>query len=126
MGASLGPVVPEPAFVPGSADRLRRDPSAATPVPPGLHHRAGEACRGFAALADPARLLILHMLSRSGTLCVCQLQAALSLAQPTVSHHLKVLREAGLVESERRGPWVHYRLRRDGLKALTAALLDVL
>lgn len=78
------------------------------------------------ALAEPARLVALQLLARHGPLCVCELQQALSLAQPTVSHHLKVLREAGLVEAERRGPWVYYRLRRDGLKRLVTELVDLL
>ncbi|MDR5710048.1 MAG: helix-turn-helix domain-containing protein [Armatimonadota bacterium] len=88
--------------------------------------RATAAAGRFAALGDPARLLALRLLARWGTLCVCQLQAALLLSQPTVSHHLKVLREAGLVEAQRRGPWVYYRIRKDVLKRLAAELLALL
>jgi ArsR family transcriptional regulator len=79
-----------------------------------------------AALGEPARLVLVRLLARHGTLCVCELQAALRLAQPTVSHHLKVLREAGLVEAERRGTWVYYRLRKEPLKRLVADLVDLL
>lgn len=66
----------------------------------------------LAALADPVRLRIVSMLiaAPDGTACGCDLEAPLALSQPTVSHHLKVLREAGLVEGERRGRWVHYRV----------------
>lgn len=64
----------------------------------------------FKALADPHRLRILATIARSGEVCVCDLTDALPLLQPTVSHHLKVLREADLVLSERRGSWVYYRM----------------
>lgn len=65
----------------------------------------------FKALADQHRLRILATIARSGgEVCVCDITEALPLLQPTVSHHLKVLREAGLVTSERRGSWVYYRL----------------
>lgn len=66
----------------------------------------------LAALADPVRLRIVSMLiaAPDGSACGCDLEAPLALSQPTVSHHLKVLREAGLVEGERRGRWVHYRV----------------
>lgn len=64
----------------------------------------------LAALADPVRLRIISMLiaAPNGSCCGCDLEEPLGLSQPTVSHHLKVLREAGLVEGERRGRWVHY------------------
>jgi ArsR family transcriptional regulator len=80
----------------------------------------------FAALGDDVRLEVLRMLAHRESLCVCEIQAAFDLAQPTISHHLKVLREAGLVECERRGTWMYYRLRREALKRLVAALLDLL
>ncbi len=65
----------------------------------------------FKALADRHRLRILATIARSGgEVCVCDLTGAVPLLQPTVSHHLKVLREAGLVLSERRGSWVYYRM----------------
>jgi ArsR family transcriptional regulator, arsenate/arsenite/antimonite-responsive transcriptional repressor len=64
----------------------------------------------FAALADEHRLRIVSTLARAGEVCVCDLNAGLPLLQPTVSHHLKLLKAAGLVESERRGTWVYYRL----------------
>jgi ArsR family transcriptional regulator, arsenate/arsenite/antimonite-responsive transcriptional repressor len=64
----------------------------------------------FKALADPTRVEIVNRLAAADEVCVCDFVAALDLAQPTVSHHLKVLRDAGLVESSRRGTWAFYRL----------------
>src|ERR1700686_765822 len=75
------------------------------------------------AVADPYRLKILAMLSRAECeVCVCDCTDALPLNQPTVSHHLRVLREAGLVDCERRGTWVYYRLARGAHKRLEDAL----
>ena len=70
-------------------------------------------------LAHPIRLQILGILAQSeGHVCVCDLESALPVKQPTVSHHLRLLREAGLVDSERRGLWAYYFVRRDRLEAL--------
>jgi ArsR family transcriptional regulator len=74
------------------------------------------------AVADPYRLKILAMLSRAECVCVCDCTDALPLNQPTVSHHLRLLREAGLVDCERRGTWVYYRLARGAHKRLDDAL----
>lgn len=76
----------------------------------------------FAALADPTRLGIVNRLASAGELCVCVLTPEFDVSQPTMSHHLKVLREAGLVESERRGRWAYYRLRRDAVRSVAEAL----
>jgi ArsR family transcriptional regulator len=62
------------------------------------------------ALADPARLAIARELAASSESCACDLTWCCDVSQPTVSHHLKVLREAGVVVSERRGSWIFYRL----------------
>ncbi len=85
---------------------------------------AAELAHGFAALADPARLQILSILAAApaGEVCVCDLVDPLGKSQPTVSHHLKVLSEAGLVEGERRTKWVWYRLVPQRLNALRAAI----
>jgi ArsR family transcriptional regulator len=64
----------------------------------------------FKALADPTRVEIVRRLSCCDECCVCDLNAVFDLAQPTISHHLKVLRDAGLVEAQRRGTWAYYRL----------------
>jgi ArsR family transcriptional regulator, arsenate/arsenite/antimonite-responsive transcriptional repressor len=63
------------------------------------------------AAADPTRLSILHQLSDTGPVCACDLTACCEVSQPTVSHHLKVLREAGWISGERRGTWIWYSLR---------------
>ena len=75
--------------------------------------RLGEAERlasRFKALADPTRVAIVNRLAAADEVCVCDFVDSLGLAQPTVSHHLKVLRDAGVVESSRRGTWAFYRL----------------
>ncbi|HEY4413771.1 MAG TPA: metalloregulator ArsR/SmtB family transcription factor, partial [Gaiellaceae bacterium] len=76
----------------------------------------------FKALADPARVAILNRLASSDEVCVCNFVDALDIAQPTVSHHLKVLRDAGLVESTRRGTWAFYRLVPEAVDELRGAL----
>jgi ArsR family transcriptional regulator len=76
----------------------------------------------FKALADPTRVAIVNRLAGCDECCVCDLTGAFELAQPTISHHLKVLRGAGLVESSRRGTWAYYRLVPDAVAALRGAL----
>jgi ArsR family transcriptional regulator len=79
--------------------------------------------RLFKALADPARLRILATLSRADdAVCVCDFTSALGLNQSTVSHHLKLLRDADLVRSERRGTWAYYSLTPGASASLSAAL----
>jgi ArsR family transcriptional regulator len=78
------------------------------------------------AISDPYRLRMLATLARAGDdVCVCDFTAALPLNQPTVSHHLRILREAGLVACERRGTWVYYRLATDAALRIEAAALGV-
>jgi ArsR family transcriptional regulator len=78
----------------------------------------------FHALADSARLRLLSFLSAQpgGEACVCNLTAPVGLSQPTVSHHLKVLNEAGLLAREKRGTWVYYRLVPERVRAVRDAL----
>jgi len=75
-------------------------------------------------LADPARLRLLSLIQAQpgGEACVCHLTEPLGLTQPTVSHHLKVLLTAGLVEREQRGSWAYFRVREEPLAALRALL----
>jgi ArsR family transcriptional regulator len=72
---------------------------------------AVELASVFKALGDPVRLRLLSMIAsrQGGEVCVCELTPAFDLSQPTISHHLKLLRQAGLVDCERRGTWVYYR-----------------
>jgi ArsR family transcriptional regulator, arsenate/arsenite/antimonite-responsive transcriptional repressor len=85
---------------------------------------AAELAKGFAALADPARLRILSLLASAveGEVCVCDLVDPIGRSQPTVSHHLKVLSEAGLIIGDKRGRWVWYRTVPDRLAQLRATL----
>ena len=79
---------------------------------------AAELAATFKALGDPTRVAIVNRLTTAEAVCVCDLTAAFDLSQPTISHHLKILRDAGLVESERRGTWAYYRLVPDAIDAL--------
>jgi ArsR family transcriptional regulator len=76
----------------------------------------------FKALADPTRVAIVNCLSAADEVCVCNLTDTFELSQPTISHHLRILREAGLVESTRRGTWAYYRLVPEAIGALRGAL----
>jgi ArsR family transcriptional regulator len=76
----------------------------------------------FKALGDPTRLAIVNQLAGADEICVCHLVPDSGLSQPTISHHLKLLRDAGLVESERRGTWAYYRLVPDAVAELAGAL----
>jgi len=88
------------------------------------HADAEVAASVFKALADPARVRLISMIASAGAegACVCDLNDALDLAQPTVSHHLKVLLDAGLVERERRASWAYYRLRAGALEGIARIL----
>lgn len=96
-------------------------PALASPL---SEDEATELARMFAAVADPARLRLLGFIAvaSGGEVCACDLVTPLGRSQPTVSHHLKVLREAGLVESEKRGTWVWYRIVPEHIEALRNAL----
>ncbi|MEU8385885.1 metalloregulator ArsR/SmtB family transcription factor [Streptosporangium sp. NPDC048865] len=85
---------------------------------------AAELARMFKALSDPVRLRLLSLIAsyEGGEACVCDLTGPFDVSQPTISHHLKVLREAGLVGSERRGTWVYYWVRPVALNRLSALL----
>lgn len=86
--------------------------------------RANAMAPVLSALADPVRLRIVSILMAApdGSCCGCDMEEPLGLTQPTISHHLKVLREAGLVEGERQGRWVHYRVIPERLGEIAAAL----
>ena len=76
------------------------------------------------ALSDPVRLRLLSVVAShaGGEACVCDISAGITVSQPTVSHHLKVLRNAGLLDSERRGSWVYYRVVPEALQQLSTLL----
>ena len=85
---------------------------------------AGELAVKLKALSDPVRLRLLSVVAShaGGEACVCDLSVGIELSQPTISHHLKVLRTAGLLEAERRGSWVYYRVVPHALQQLSQLL----
>lgn len=107
------PVVPAAAC----CSPLMREPLA--------EEQAIELSRLFKAMADPVRLRLLSLIAShaGGEACVCDLTGAFELTGPTISHHLKVLRESGLITGERRGTWVYYRVHPDVLSRLSAVLV---
>ena len=86
--------------------------------------RSGELARTFKAIGDPVRLRLLSLIAShaGGEACVCDVSEVFDLSGPTISHHLKVLREAGLITGERRGTWVYYRVVPQTLARLAALL----
>jgi ArsR family transcriptional regulator, arsenate/arsenite/antimonite-responsive transcriptional repressor len=84
--------------------------------------QAGALAARFRALSDPTRVAIVNRLAAGEECCVCDLNAAFELSQPTISHHLRVLRDAGLVESSRRGTWAYYRLVPEAVQQLRQTL----
>ncbi|MFF0223242.1 ArsR/SmtB family transcription factor [Streptomyces sp. NPDC004629] len=87
--------------------------------------QATEPAKVFKALGDPVRLRLMSMIASRGAdgeVCVCELTPAFDLSQPTISHHLKLLRQAGLIDCERRGTWVYYWVRPGALGRLAAFL----
>lgn len=85
---------------------------------------AEQLARRFKALGDPTRVRLLSLIAAhdGGEACICDLNAAFDLSQPTISHHMKVLHEAGLVDRDKRGVWVYYRVRPQALASLGALI----
>lgn len=109
------------------AIEIRKEPAGCC-VPPVRTDDAARAEKDapvFAALADPVRLQIVRLLARSSSLCACEIQKAFDLGQPTISHHLRVLRAAGLIDCERRGRWAYFFLERAALKRVGEGLVGL-
>ena len=106
----------EPTTVVGCCAPLAREPLTGD--------QAVELARVFKAMGDPVRLRLLSLIAshEGGEACVCDLTDAFELSGPTISHHLKVLREAGLIASDRRGTWIYYRIRAEALAGLARVL----
>ncbi|MGW5641982.1 ArsR/SmtB family transcription factor [Saccharopolyspora sp. NPDC003752] len=87
--------------------------------------QSAELARVFKAIGEPVRLRLLSLIAShaGGEACVCDLTGAFELSGPTISHHLKVLREAGVIEGERRGTWIYYRVRPETLRAVSSVLV---
>ncbi|WP_040854672.1 ArsR/SmtB family transcription factor [Nocardia niigatensis] len=111
-----------------SLDGVSAPGCEATPParPPLTAAQAGELSVMFKALADPVRLRVLSAVAAraGGETCVCEVSEGIDVTQPTISHHLKVLREAGLLTSERRASWVYYRVVPEALQRLSQLLAD--
>ncbi len=88
-------------------------PSCCGPIALPETPESADLVKAFRALGDETRLAIVRTLARAPEVCVCHLAAGFPLGQPTISHHLKVLREAGLVDFRKRGLWAYYYLRDD-------------
>jgi len=103
---------------------VRQDCCTDLSTAPLSEERAAEVAPVFKALGDPVRLRLLSMIASraGGEVCVCELTPAFDLSQPTISHHLKLLRQAGLIDCERRGTWVYYWLRPETTDMLAALL----
>lgn len=85
---------------------------------------AAELATVFKALANPVRLQMLDILNRgAGEVCVCDIEGHFELSQPTISHHLRVLRQAGLVDAEQRGTWIYYRVRAEKMEKIRGFLV---
>jgi len=121
MAASTSTVIPLLDQLP--AQQLGACCSSLTEAPISVAD-AEVAAHVFKALADPARVRLLSIIASSGPegACVCDLNESVDLAQPTVSHHLKVMLDAGLLERERRASWAYYRLRPGVLQTLAGIL----
>lgn len=92
---------------------------------PGQDDGLDEAAATFKALADPTRLRILKAISSMNELCECNIVPSFGLSQPTISYHLKILREAGLVDSERRGQWVYHSVNSKALLGAMRTLTEI-
>ncbi|HUS17616.1 MAG TPA: metalloregulator ArsR/SmtB family transcription factor [Chloroflexia bacterium] len=107
-------------------ERKRGDRCCEPAAAPSLNDEAAQQLSDdLALLAHPIRIRILDLLARQeGQVCVCDLDGALPVKQPTVSHHLRLLREAGLIDCEKHGLWAYYFVKRDALAALRARVSD--
>lgn len=109
--------------LPGS---VPANPARCCELPPTLRlavDDAEELAAMFKALGHPVRLQIVDLLSRyAGQACVCDIESQFDLSQPTISHHLKILRQTGLVSAEQRGQWAYYHLRPAAVDKLRSLL----
>jgi ArsR family transcriptional regulator len=123
-------MIPDPLRVvnasgpPGGAESTAVRAACGAPVTatPLSESEAVELARVMAALADPVRLRLLSLVASRPEVCSCELEAPLHRSQPTVSHHTKVLAEAGLISGERRGRWTWWHVNPEALRAIAQAL----
>ena len=118
VSSSKGPEVPGLFTVPGSE---------ISEVEYGGGSNAETIAFAFKAISHPVRIRILELLSRqSSPMCVCHIESRFTLSQPTISHHLRLLRKAGLVNSERRGTWIYYSVRKEGVEPLNSFVTSII
>ena len=112
------------AHMPGNALPARYECAVPLIGEPIDQASAAGVARFFKALGDPVRLRLMTLIGahQGGEVCVCELTAAFNLSQSTISHHLKVLREAGIIDSDRRGTWVYYKLVPEALQRMSGLL----
>ena len=110
-----------PALLPLADEGACCAPLAAPPLDAAA---AAALANQLKALADPARLQLLSIVLASGSACICDLTDPVGLSQPTVSHHMKVLVDAGLLDREKRGKWVHFSVNDQALRDLSDQLAD--
>ena len=118
VSSSQGPEYPGRLTAPGSKiTEVERDDDT----------NAETIALAFKAISHPIRISILDLLSRQPTpMCVCHIESRFTLSQPTISHHLRLLRKAGLVNSERRGTWIYYSVRREGVEPLNSFVTSII
>ena len=118
VSRSKGPELPGLVTVPGSkSSEVQRDGDT----------NAETIAFAFKAISHPVRISILELLSRQPTpMCVCHIESRFTLSQPTISHHLRLLRKAGLVNSERRGTWIYYSVRKEGVEPLNSFVTSII
>lgn len=109
-------------MAPGTAQKTAALACCSLLVEPITDAQAAELAQGFAALADPVRLRLLSMIAAAGTACSCNLIEPIGKSQPTVSHHTKVLAEAGLITGEKIGRWINWTVVPDKVEQLRDAL----
>jgi len=116
-------LIPRP---PTSGEAVGQEAPCCPPlaVQPLTAEHAGQIAPMFKALGDPVRLRLMSLIASRAEACVCDLTDEFALSGPTISHHLKVLREAGLVDHQRRGTWVYYWARPEAMRQL-GALLEI-
>ena len=83
---------------------------------------AEKAARAFKALGDDNRLRIIELIASQGEMCACRILDELDIAQPTLSHHMKLLKDAGLVKARKQGRWTHYSMDRSMLESIEGFL----
>ncbi|MCU0277976.1 MAG: metalloregulator ArsR/SmtB family transcription factor [Candidatus Nanopelagicales bacterium] len=110
-----------PALLPLADEAACCAPLAAPPLDADA---AAALAHQLKALADPARLQLLSIVGASGSACICDLTEPVGLSQPTVSHHMKLLVDAGLLHREKRGKWVHFSVNDQALRDLSNQLAD--